>query len=136
MIRNTMKPTTEMVDYERKRVPKTISYTLPTVLAVSMNIFSFDQKLGTLIKLSLNNVRIPQYITLSNTRYELKSFVAHIGSRADRGHYVAYCKHENQWKLFNEAICYENPIAEWGHRLCCFEFFCIESAGSSPEAIR
>ncbi|MEC9139572.1 MAG: hypothetical protein VYA43_03095, partial [Pseudomonadota bacterium] len=41
-----------------------------------------------------------------------------------------------QRKLFNEAICYENSIADWGHRLCCFEFFCIESAGSSPEAIR
>ena len=37
------------------------------------------------------------------TKYELVSFVSHLGRTADSGHYVAHAKKNGVWYLFNDA---------------------------------
>jgi ubiquitin C-terminal hydrolase len=42
-------------------------------------------------------------VKLGETRFTVESFVKHIGTTRNSGHYIAYCRTEKGWARFNDS---------------------------------
>ncbi len=53
-------------------------------------------------KLKLNYINFLDDISINNKKYELISFIVHIGRNLSSGHYINYSKINTKWYLFND----------------------------------
>lgn len=91
----------QIIDYEHKKYKNAyeiIDYYPNKYMFIRLQLFNhLGEKKTHNIKLSKNNELI-----INNNKYILISFICHIGSNINHGHYVCYNYDNNNWYLYND----------------------------------
>ncbi|UHA73454.1 hypothetical protein [Paenibacillus sp. 481] len=86
---------------------------LPNVLTIQLARFTYSRELQRVVKID-TTVPVPDRELTINpaciengteaVKYELNSFILHLGASPDSGHYVGYFRKNNQWYGFNDSL--------------------------------